>query len=128
MGEPLSTSWIYAEVLDNLNAAQATITVALTYLLWNLAYNSNWQDRIREELTQLPCQDDGFPTFADINAAPIFNACIKESYRLNSLSSGSAERIVPLGKEYNGVLVPPGVRIGCFPITTPNWMQEFKLD
>lgn len=110
MGEHLSTSWIYAEVLDNVSAAQATVTVALTYVLWNLAHDDSWQDRIREELAQLPCQDDGFPSFADINAAPILDACIKESYRLNPLSSGRAERVVPIGKEYDGVFVPTGVR------------------
>ncbi|KAF2132437.1 cytochrome P450 family protein [Dothidotthia symphoricarpi CBS 119687] len=108
MGEPLRTSWVYAEVLDNISAAQATVTVALTYVLWNLAHNSSWQDCIREELSQLPCQDDGFPSFADINAAPVLDACIKESYRLNPLSSGRAERVVPVGKEYDGVFVHPG--------------------
>lgn len=119
-GEPLRTSWIYAEVLDNVSAAQATVTVALTYVVWNLAHNSIWQDRLREELAQLPCQDDGFPSFADLNAAPILDACIKESYRLNPLSSGRAERVVPIGKEYDGVFVPPGVRIIHFHATTPD--------
>lgn len=109
--QPLRTSWIYAEVLDNVSAAQATVTVALTYVLWNLTRSSHWQGRIREELAQLPCQEDGYPSFADINAAPILDACIKESYRLNPLSSGRAERVVPIGKEYDGIFVPTGVCI-----------------
>lgn len=108
-GEPLATSWVYAEVLDNVGAAQATVTVALTYVLWNIARSIGWQDRIRQELAALPCQEDGFPSFADINDAPILEAAIKESYRLNPLSSGRAERVVPVGKEYDTVFVPEGV-------------------
>lgn len=119
LGERLTTPWIYAETLDNVGAAQATVTVALTYVLWNIARNGDWQNRIREELSKLPCQDDGFPSFADINEAPILDSCVKESYRLNPLSSGRAERIVPVGKDYDGVFVPSGVR-KCTPtqITT----------
>jgi hypothetical protein len=40
LGGPLPESWINAELLDNLNAAQMTVTVTLTYVLWNLARNS----------------------------------------------------------------------------------------
>ncbi|KAK2052047.1 cytochrome P450 family protein [Colletotrichum caudatum] len=104
----VGTPWVYAETLDNVGAAQATVTVALTYVLWNIARSSDWQDRIRKELIQLPCEEDGFPSFASINDAPILEACVKESYRLNPLSSGRAERVVPVGKEYDGVFVPAG--------------------
>lgn len=112
LGERVTTPWIYAEVLDNVSAAQATVAVALTYVLWNIARNSGWQDRVRQELAQLPCQEDGFPSFADINDAPVLEACVKESYRLNPLSSGRAERVVLVGKEYDGVFVPAGVSKG----------------
>jgi hypothetical protein len=57
----------------------------------------------------LPVQEDGFPSFSDINKAPILEACIKESYRLNHISSGRAERVVPVGKEYDGVFLPKSV-------------------
>ena len=126
-GQPLSTSWVYAEVLDNVSAAQATVTVALTYVLWNLTHHSSWQERIREELAQLPRQGDGFPSFSDINAAPILDACIKESYRLNPLSSGRAERVVPMGKEYDGVFIPPGVRINHFHCHESALQTDFPL-
>ncbi|PVI02287.1 cytochrome P450 CYP625A1 [Periconia macrospinosa] len=108
LGEPLPASWINAELLDNLNAAQMTVTVTLTYVLWNLARNPEWQVRIRKEIAALPSQEDGFPSFGDINKAPILEACIKESYRLNPISSGRAERVVPVGKEYDGVFLPRG--------------------
>ncbi|TDZ35589.1 Cytochrome P450 monooxygenase cypX [Colletotrichum spinosum] len=107
-GDPLPASWVKAETLDNLNAAQTTATVALTYVLYNIARSPVWQERIRQELLALPAGDDGFPSFAAINSAPVLEACVKESYRLNPLSSGRAERVVPLGKEYDGVFVPKG--------------------
>ncbi|KAI9688298.1 MAG: hypothetical protein M1820_010280 [Bogoriella megaspora] len=107
-GFPLSRKWIAAEVLDNLNAAQTTVTVAMTYVLWNIARNPIWQKLIRQELRQLPLQEDGMPSFADIDACRVLDACIKESYRVNPLSSGRAERVVPTTKEYDGVLLPEG--------------------
>lgn len=108
-GEPLTASWIKAEMLDNLNAAQTTVTVALTYVLWNIARNPGWQDRVREEIVRLPVQEDGFPSFSDVNSAPVLDACIKESYRVNPISSGRAERVLSVGKEYDGVFLPSGV-------------------
>lgn len=108
-GEQLPLPWIAAEMLDNIHAAQTTVALALTYTLWNLACHQEWQTRIREELLALPVKEDGLPNFDDIMAAPVLDACIRESNRLNPLSSGRAERVVPATKEYNGVVLPAGV-------------------
>ncbi|EFY89552.1 Cytochrome P450 family protein [Metarhizium acridum CQMa 102] len=107
-GEALPTSWIAAEMLDNIHAAQTTVALSLTYTLWNLACHPGWQDRIRAELFALPVKEDGLPNFDDIMAAPILDACFKESSRLSPLSSGRAERVVPATKAYNGVVLPAG--------------------
>lgn len=108
-GEPFPVAWIAAEILDNLHAAQTTVALALTYTLWNLACHPEWQGRLRTELLALPVKEDGLPDFGDIMAAPILDACIRESNRLNPLSSGRAERVVPTTKAYNGVVLPAGV-------------------
>ncbi|QPH15665.1 hypothetical protein C2857_000137 [Epichloe festucae Fl1] len=112
-GEPYPVSWIAAEILDNLHAAQTTVALALTYTLWNLACHTAWQDRIRAELLALPSgagagADGGLPSFDDIMTAPILDACIRESSRLNPLSSGRAERVVPATKAYNNIVLPAG--------------------
>ncbi|KAL7917976.1 cytochrome P450 family protein [Trichoderma austrokoningii] len=107
-GEPLPLSWIAAEMLDNIHAAQTTVALALTYILWNLACHPEWQHRLRTELLALPVKGDGLPSFDDIVAAPILDACIRESNRLNPLSSGRAERVVPITRAYNGVILPAG--------------------
>ncbi|KAG6034701.1 hypothetical protein E4U41_006436 [Claviceps citrina] len=107
-GEPFPLSWIAAEILDNLHAAQTTVALALTYTLWNLACHPEWQERIRADLRALPCNANGLPEFNDIMNAPVLDACIRESSRLNPLSSGRAERVVPATRPYNDVVLPAG--------------------
>ncbi|KAG6011872.1 hypothetical protein E4U43_008068 [Claviceps pusilla] len=107
-GEPLTASWIAAEILDNIHAAQSTVALALTYTLWNLACHPEWQHRVREELLALPRRPDGLPDFTSIMNAPVLDSCVRESNRLNPLSSGRAERVVPVTKPYDNVVLPVG--------------------
>ena len=109
-GKPLETNYIAVELYDNLIAGQETTAVALTYVAYHLAKQPFWQAKIRAELRALPVQEDGFPSLADIEAAPLFDAFIHEVYRVNPGSSGRQERHIPDGgKEYNGVYLPQGV-------------------
>jgi hypothetical protein len=110
-GKSLETNYIAVELYDNLIAGQETTAVALTYVGYHLAKQPFWQEKIREELKALPVQEDGSPSLADIDAAPLFDAFIHEVYRVNPGSSGRQERYIPdSGKEYNGVYLPQGVR------------------
>ena len=104
----LTTSAIAAEVLDNINAAEATVAVTATYLIWQLTQSPHWQRRVHEELLALPVQSDGLISFSDANDhAPVLEACLKEVYRLYPASSGRAERIVPKGGcTLSGVYLP----------------------
>ncbi|KAL7758753.1 hypothetical protein ACKLNR_011180 [Fusarium oxysporum f. sp. zingiberi] len=97
-----------AEVLDTIDAAEATIVVTATYLIWKLTEAPEWQDKIRKELSALPKQDDGCPSFADIDTrVPSLEACLREVYRLHPSSSGKNERLVPSGgRTLAGVFVP----------------------
>ncbi|KAF3481808.1 uncharacterized protein GIQ15_04567 [Arthroderma uncinatum] len=100
-------NFIAAEVLDNINAAEATLSVTATYLLYHLSFRPQWQEKVREELSNLPVQADGFPSFSHINETPILEACMKEVYRLHPASSGRSERVVPSGgRKFSGVYVP----------------------
>ncbi|GAD93148.1 hypothetical protein FG10991.1 [Paecilomyces variotii No. 5] len=112
-GARLSRSEIAEEIIDNILAAQATVTLALTFSLWDLACNSQWQEMLREELRRLPAGEDGFPTFESVIAAPILDSCTRESSRIHPLSSGHAERVVPIKKLYDGVMLPAGVTISA---------------
>jgi hypothetical protein len=110
-GLPLSKNYIACELLDNINAAQETTGTSLCYMVYQLSRHPEWQLKVREELRGLPPQADGYPSFTSIDAAPILEACVREVYRLNPVSSGRAERTIPDGgRVYSGVYLPSGVR------------------
>ncbi|KAL5087892.1 hypothetical protein Trisim1_007301 [Trichoderma cf. simile WF8] len=56
-----STDHLYvaAEILDNINAAEATVAVTATYLVWRLTEHPEWQQKIRKELNELAVQENG---------------------------------------------------------------------
>lgn len=66
---------IAEEILDHFFAAQSVVTNALTFLLWDLACHPGWQSKVGRELQSLPAQGDGLPSFADVDAASILDAC-----------------------------------------------------
>lgn len=108
-GKGLATSEIGEEIIDNILAAQATVTLALTFCLWDLACDPEWQTTLRDELRSLPVDQDGYPTFESLMASPVLDSCVRESSRIHPLSSGHAERLIPAKKLYDGVMLPAGV-------------------
>ncbi|KAI1811265.1 benzoate 4-monooxygenase cytochrome P450 [Poronia punctata] len=108
--QQLDREYIAAEILDNINAAEATVAVTATYLIWKLTESPEWQRKIRRELKALPIQPDGSWSFSDIDTqVPSLEACLREVYRLYPASSGRAERIVPEGGHVlSGVYLPQG--------------------
>lgn len=108
--QPLEPQYIAAEVLNNINAAEATVAVTATYLIWRLTEKPQWQQRIRKELSNLKLQADDSASFADVNSqVPALEACLREVYRLHPASSGRAERVVPTGGHtLSGVYLPEG--------------------
>lgn len=110
-GKPLDLNYIGSELFDHLNAAQETVAVALAYVAYHLSDHHDWQEMIRKELQALPVQEDGFPPFAAVETAPLLDAFIREVHRVNPGASGRQERYVPDGgKEYDGIMLPEGVR------------------
>ncbi|KHN97570.1 benzoate 4-monooxygenase cytochrome P450 [Metarhizium album ARSEF 1941] len=107
---PIDQQYIAAEVLDNINAAEATVAVTATYLIWRLTGAPEWQRRIRDELKALPPKPDGSVPFSELDSrVPSLEACLREVYRLHPASSGRAERVVPEGGHVLcGVYVPQG--------------------
>ncbi|PLB53739.1 benzoate 4-monooxygenase cytochrome P450 [Aspergillus steynii IBT 23096] len=99
--------YIAAEVLDNINAAEASVAATITYVIWYVSINPKWQQRLRTELLALPVKSDGLPSFNDLDRAPILDACLKEVYRLKPASGGRAERVIPAGgRVVSDVYVP----------------------
>ncbi|POR38262.1 Benzoate 4-monooxygenase cytochrome P450 [Tolypocladium paradoxum] len=108
--QPLNHLYVAAEILDNINAAEATVAVTATYLIWRLTQHPRWQQRVRKELAALPVQVDGSISFFNVNGqVPSLEACLREVYRLHPASSGRAERVVPKdGHVLSGVFLPGG--------------------
>ncbi|KAH8426526.1 uncharacterized protein LDX57_004261 [Aspergillus melleus] len=99
--------YISAEVLDNINAAEASVAATITYVIWYVSIHPEWQQRLRRELQALPVRSDGLPSFNDIDRAPVLDACLKEVYRLKPASGGRAERVIPAGgRVVSNVYVP----------------------
>lgn len=113
-GDELSHSYIAAELYDNLNAAQVTVAVTLTYIIYRLSCNNVWQSKIRSELRMLLGSSNGAPSLGEISNAPLLDAFIREVHRLHPGIGGHAERVVPAGgKVYNGIFISGGVSL-CF--------------
>ena len=111
-GTLLSLNYIASELYDNLNAAQVTVAVTLTYTIYHLSENPMWQIKICDEILGLPSEVNGFPSFASINSAPILDAFVREVYRVNPGTGGHPERAVPDGRKmYDRIYIPQGVRL-----------------
>ncbi|KAF9768169.1 Cytochrome P450 monooxygenase fgm1 [Fusarium sp. DS 682] len=102
----LSGAYLESEVIDNLYAGQATVTVALTYAVYHLSRNPHWQSMVQKELDDLPRDPDGLPNWTLLNKMPILEACIRESYRLNPVASGRAERVLAKDSSYGEIFIP----------------------
>ncbi|KAH7010510.1 putative cytochrome P450 monooxygenase [Ilyonectria destructans] len=105
-GRQLSDDYVACEVIDNLHAAQATVTVALTYVVYHLSRNPEWQALVQKELDDLPREEDGLPVWTALDKVTILEACIRESYRLNPVSSGRAERVLVKDTWYSQMYLP----------------------
>ncbi|KAF4455971.1 cytochrome p450 family protein [Fusarium austroafricanum] len=105
-GRSLSDNYLESEVIDNLYAGQATVTVALTYAVYHLSRNPHWQSMVQEELDSLPRDSDGLPDWNLLSKTPILEACIRESYRLNPVASGRAERVLIKDTSYGEIVIP----------------------
>ncbi|RMI99785.1 hypothetical protein CDV36_015953 [Fusarium kuroshium] len=104
-GRSLSDDYLASEVIDNLYAGQATVTVALTYVIYHLSRNPYWQSMVQKELDELPREPDNLPDWAALNKMPILEACMRESYRLNPVASGRAERVLAKDTRYGEIFI-----------------------
>jgi hypothetical protein len=104
-----------SEMQDHMIAGIDTSTSALTACSWllSLKYNQHWQDRLREEIRQVPSSIHT----SQLEHLPILNAVIMETLRLFPPVAGGQPRVtdksIVVGPRDNEVNVPPGVKIHC---------------
>ena len=109
--QPLSDAEISNELGSLLVGATDTTVVVLTWLLWELAQRSDWQQRIREELrTNKIDFSTGIAPFRQISELPVLNGFVLESMRLHPAQSIGLPRVAWFeGEVIGGVVIPAGV-------------------
>lgn len=119
------------DILNNINtfmfAGSDTSSLSLTWTLWLLAKNPEVQDRLREELSTIPCPESFGDLSADeidslydnISELPYLDKVIKEALRLvppihSSLRVAGQDDIIPTSQPYK--IQKPG---GTVTVTSP---------
>jgi cytochrome P450 len=109
--EPLSDKAIRVEVTGLTFAAVDTTSNVMSYLLYELSCNPEWQDRLRSELQKANVIQSGFSN-SSLKDLPVLNACIHETLRLHPPAFSSLPRITPPeGMRIDGLWVPGNVYI-----------------
>ncbi len=107
-----------ADVLDHMNflmmAAHDTTTSTLTSLMYELARNPDWQDRIRAESVAFGAEP---PVFDDLDSLPSLTFAMRETLRryppLPVIPRTSIREF-----EWDGYRIPEGVMVVISPIHT----------
>jgi cytochrome P450 len=127
-GRPLSDGEIVDHMIFLMMAAHDTTTSTLTSLLFELAANPEWQERVREEVRGF---DKPVIDFEDLLAVPETIAVIQETLRryppLSTIPRVSSESF-----EWAGCEIPAGVMVVIYPIHTHHmeewWSDPFRFD
>jgi cytochrome P450 len=83
--------------------------------VWAVLKNPELQDMLENEIAQM--SDD--LNLAELEAAPILNSVINETFRLYSAAPSSLPRVVPSqGMEVGGYHIPGGVEVSTQAYTT----------
>lgn len=103
------------EAKNFIIAGSDTTAVTLTYLVWAVLKDPDLQTRLEEETAQLGDELD----IAELEAAPILNSVIQETFRLYSAAPSSLPRVVPSqGMVVGGHHIPAGVEVSTQAYTT----------
>jgi cytochrome P450 len=127
-GRPLRDQEIIDHLIFLMMAAHDTTTSSLTSLLYELARNPEWQERVREEIRSFakPAVE-----FEDLLVMPDTIAVIRETLRryppLSTIPRASTEPF-----EWGGYEIPAGVMVTIYPIHTHHmdewWTDPFRFD
>jgi cytochrome P450 len=111
----LTSDDVREEAKNFIIAGSDTTAVTLTYLVWAVLKDSNLQNLLEEEVAQLSDDLD----LAELEAAPILNSVINETFRLYSAAPSSLPRNVPShGMQVGGYHIPGGVDVSTQAYTT----------
>jgi cytochrome P450 len=110
-GQGLNTIELQTEAFGFVVAGSHTTATTMTFLLYHLLTNPSVKDKLVKELV---ASDPGtkLSNLDDIGESPYFQACIKETLRINPAFSMPLPRVVPPGgREIAEEFIPAGVLI-----------------
>ncbi|KAK5697833.1 hypothetical protein LTR97_006791 [Elasticomyces elasticus] len=94
---------IAAEVGDQIHASDETLSITLTYAIWELSRNSDMQQRLRQECQALgpsvrANSEEALPVANVVDELPLLHAVIMETLRVHPVVAGGQARVTPHGK------------------------------
>jgi cytochrome P450 len=106
--EGLSDHLIKCEIANLTFAATDTTSVVLSFLFWELALNSELQEKLRSELQQSPITPgSNTPAHQSLANLPFLNAVIQETMRRHSpIPMGLLRQTPPGGCVIEGYFIP----------------------
>jgi cytochrome P450 len=106
------------EIVDHMNflmmAAHDTLTSSVSSLVWLLAKNPEWQDRLAQEVSALGL-GDGDITYDMLPKLPLIEMAFKEALRINPPVPGIPRRALR-DFEFMGHKIPAGAGVGINPL------------
>lgn len=121
------------EIIDHMNflmmAAHDTITSSVTSMIYELARNPDWQEKLRAEMFAL--EEDGDFPHARLNDVPLADMAFKEVLRLHAPVPALPRRAIK-DFEFGGYKIPAGTMVGLNPLFTHRmadiWPDPLKFD
>ncbi|APG63380.1 cytochrome P450 [Sphingorhabdus lutea] len=122
------------EIVDHMNflmmAAHDTITSSITSMVWLLAKNPDWQEKLREECLSI-APAGGAIAYEDLSKFTLTEMAFKESLRLIPPVPSIPRRAVK-DFEFGGYHIPAGTAVGVAPSFVHHmaeyWPEPEKFD
>ncbi len=122
------------EIIDHMiflwMAAHDTITSSVTTMVYQLGKNPDWQEKLRNEISELGINDGTLP-YALMNKLVLNEYAFKEALRMNPPVPGIPRETVR-EVEWQGHKIPAGTPIGISPTATHRdpaiWPEPNKFD
>jgi cytochrome P450 len=123
------------DIIDHMSflmmAAHDTLTSSLTSFIGELAAHPEWQQKLRDEVSNLKLSADAPISFDQLEAMPLTEMAFKEALRLKPPVPSMPRRAVR-DFTFKGYAVPAGTMIGVNPLFTHHmpdiWPEPQKFD
>lgn len=127
-GDRFDDGEIVDHVIFLMMAAHDTTTSSLSSLLYELGRATDWQDRVREEVSTARFAEPGFD---DLMGLDLGDRVMKETLRLHPPLS-TIPRVAERECAFDGFRIPSGAMVAVYPLHTHHmeewWSDPFAFD